>query len=220
MRDHTSVVMRLRVKEGFPLDPDAPRLQVVLRYTATGSSAHNDMELIPGSFSPAPGGDPMVAEGVFVACVLNLPIGAGELRLTSADPHVQPRLDYQLLVDSWDRERTRECVRLGVRLLEHQECRDIISGRISPVDEDLASDKGLDSWVFKNMRTSYHNTGTCKMGPASDREAVVDQYLQVHGLERLRVVDASVMPDVVRANTNPATMMIAERAADFIKEQL
>ena len=220
LRDHTSVVMRLRVKEGFPLDPDAPRLQVVLRYTATGSSDHNDMELIPGSFSPAPGGDPMVAEGVFVACVLNLPIGAGELRLTSADPHVQPRLDYRLLVDSWDRERTRECVRLGVRLLERQECRDIISGRISPVDEDLASDKGLDAWVFKNMRTSYHNTGTCKMGPASDREAVVDQYLQVHGLERLRVVDASVMPDVVRANTNPATMMIAERAADFIKEQL
>jgi choline dehydrogenase-like flavoprotein len=62
-----------------------------------------------------------------------------------------------------------------------------------------------------------HISGTCKMGPASDPMAVVDQYCRVRGVESLRVVDASVMPDVVRANTNCTTIMIAERCADLIK---
>ena len=62
-----------------------------------------------------------------------------------------------------------------------------------------------------------HSWGTCKMGPASDSMAVVDQFCRVHGLEDLRVIDASIMPDVVRANTNASTVMIGERAADLIK---
>ena len=70
------------------------------------------------------------------------------------------------------------------------------------------------------MSTSQHISGTCKMGPASDSLTVVDQYCRVHGLEGLRVVDASIMPDVIRANTNATTIMIGERAADFIKGQL
>ena len=61
-------------------------------------------------------------------------------------------------------------------------------------------------------------SGTCKMGPETDGGAVVDQHLNVPGVEGLKVLDASVMPDVVRANTNVTTMMIAERAADFIRE--
>ena len=63
-----------------------------------------------------------------------------------------------------------------------------------------------------------HISGTCKMGPASDGSAVVDQYCRVHGLENLRVADASVMPNVVRANTNSTTIMIGERVADWIKD--
>ena len=69
----------------------------------------------------------------------------------------------------------------------------------------------------RTVSTSYHISGTCKMGTDDDPMAVVDQHLKVRGVEGLRVVDASVMPDVVRANTNVTTMMIAERAADFIK---
>jgi len=68
------------------------------------------------------------------------------------------------------------------------------------------------------VSSSFHISGTCKMGPDSDDQAVVDQRLKVRGVENLRVVDASVMPDVVRANTNVTTMMIAERAAEFIRE--
>jgi len=145
-------------------------------------------------------------------------LSAGELRLTSRDPHVQPSVDYRYLSDSWDVERMRLAVRLAIRLSEHPAFKDIIIERVSPTDADLASDAALDSWLLKNVATQFHSSGTCKMGPASDPMAVVDQFCHVYGLERLRVVDTSVMPDVIRANTNATTIMIAERVADWIKE--
>ena len=95
---------------------------------------------------------------------------------------------------------------------------EIIEERIAPLDSDLVSDQSLDDWLFRNVSSSFHISGTCKMGPDTDGGAVVDQHLNVRGVEGLKVVDASVMPDVVRANTNVTTMMIAERAADFIRE--
>ena len=90
--------------------------------------------------------------------------------------------------------------------------------RLSPTDEELASDGALDEWLLSRVGTQHHSSGTCKMGSASDWMAVVDQYCRVHGLEGLRVVDASIMPDVVRANTNATTIMIAERVVEWIKE--
>ncbi len=82
----------------------------------------------------------------------------------------------------------------------------------------MASDDALDDWMLRNAYTQHHTSGTCKMGEASDTMAVVDQFCHVHGMQNLRVVDASVMPDVIRANTNATTLMIAERVADWIKE--
>ena len=67
------------------------------------------------------------------------------------------------------------------------------------------------------MRTSHHVAATCKMGPSSDPMAVVDQYGRVHGLERLRVADASIMPNCIRANTNVTSLAIGERIADFMR---
>jgi choline dehydrogenase len=71
---------------------------------------------------------------------------------------------------------------------------------------------------MRNIGTSHHISGTCKMGPASDPMAVVDQYGRVHGLANLRIADASIMPDCIRANTNATTIMIGERIADFMRE--
>ena len=174
------------------------------------------MQILQSSFSSPIGGDPLEAEGIRFTCILELAVGAGELRLVSTDPTVQPRLDYRYLEDPWDRQRLREAVRLCARLLAHEAYQDIVAQRLAPSDQALASDEALDAWLLHHVTTTQHISGTCKMGPASDPLAVVDQHCRVHGLTGLRVVDASVMPDVIRANTNATTIMIAERVADFM----
>ena len=221
LRDHPFVPVWLRVSERFALDATAPMVQLVLRYTAQGSSSRNDMLFLPHSFSVPMAGDPPRSGEGSPNCQIELQlqqaVGAGGLWLTSADPHVQPYLDYRFLMDSWDRQRLREAARLCVRLLEHDAYRDIVEQRFIPTDQDLSSDGALDAWLLKNVQHTSHISGTCKMGPASDPMAVVDQYCRVHGLDNLRVVDASVMPDVTRANTHATTIMIAERVADWIR---
>ena len=131
---------------------------------------------------------------------------------------MQPFLDYRYLEDEFDRMRLRDMVRLCVRLGEHESFKDIIEERVEPTDEQLSSDEALDAWMMREVTTSQHISGTCKMGPDTDPMAVVDQYGGVHGLEGIRVVDASIMPDCIRANTNVTTMMIGERISDFIKQ--
>ncbi len=153
-----------------------------------------------------------------VNCGLYLAAGKGQLRLSSADPHAQPEMDYRYLEDPWDRERLREAVRKCVEFLNDPAYASVIEERTVPTDSDLESDQTLDNWMLRNVSSSYHIAGTCKMGPDSDEQAVVNRYLKVRGVEGVRVVDASIMPDVVRANTNVTTMMIAERAAEFIKQ--
>ncbi len=175
------------------------------------------MQILPSSFSFPLGGDPLDGEGVRLSCILEQAAGKGEITLASADPHDQPNLYYGFLEEPSDRERLREGVRLCFGLLEHEAFKDIVAGPLTPTEEDLASDQALDEWLNKNVTTSQHLAGTCKMGPASDPMAVVDQYCRVHGLEGLRVADTSVMPDVVRANTNTTAMAIGERVADWMK---
>ena len=217
LRDHPGVRIRLRVKDDVTLDPNGPWTYISLRHTATGSSARNDI-MISQAYPVGPAyGNVLEVEDVRITCSLELPAGAGELRLMSADPHEKPYLDYQYLEDPWDRQRMREAVRLCVRLLEQQAYREVIQEWINLTDQDLDTDESLDAWLLQNLTTAIHMSGTCKMGPASDPMAVVDQYCQVHGLEGLRVVDTSVMPDVTRANTNATAIMIGERVADWIK---
>jgi choline dehydrogenase len=219
LRDHPIVTLWFRAKEGYRSDADAPRIQVGLRYTAQGSGTRNDMQVMPMSFPIPFEDDPDKTLGLRIMCILNLAVGSGELRLASTDPHVQPHLDYRYFADPWDRQRMREAVRLCARLAEHEAFSDMVNGRMTPTDEEMASDEALDAWLLRNIDTAQHMSGVCKMGPASDPMAVVDQYGKVHGLENLRVVDASIMPDCIRANTNVTTMMIGERIADFIRQE-
>jgi choline dehydrogenase-like flavoprotein len=178
------------------------------------------MQITPSWFTDPKGytyadGDPL---GIRFTVILEKALSAGEIRLGSPDPHVQPVLDYRLLSHPYDTERMRHAVRLAVHLAQTAHFRELITARISPTDAELATDDALDRWLLGNVSTTHHVAGTCKMGPASDAMAVVDQYGRVHGLQGLRVVDASIMPDVVRANTNATTIMMAERIADWIKE--
>ncbi len=213
MRDHPNVTVRFLVNENVPVDPNAMRA-LRLRYTATGSDTPHDMILSPASLNTVVRDDNPAHT---INCGLYLAAGKGELRLVSADPNTPPSMDYRYLEEDWDRERLRESVRLCVSLLQHRAYDGIVDEILSPAAADLETDEALDGWLRRNVSTSYHISGTCKMGPPDDPMAVVDQRLRVRGVSGLRVADASIMPDVVRANTNVTTMMIAERVADFIK---
>jgi choline dehydrogenase len=220
LRDHPMLFVSWSVKPEYKQDPFAPRIQLMLRWTAEGSHLWNDLLMFMSSFAterPERGGNRLVSTGIRVHPVINLAMSKGELRLQSTDPTVQPILDYRYLEDEFDRRRMREMVRLAVKLFEHPDFEPIVAGRNEPTDEELASDEALDAFIARDISTGQHTSGTCKMGPASDPLAVVDQYGNVHGLQGLRVVDASILPDCIRANTNVTTMMIGERVSDFIK---
>jgi choline dehydrogenase len=148
---------------------------------------------------------------------LELADGSGEVRLSANDPSVQPALNYHYLELDRDVERLRESVRLALKLLEHNTFGPIVERVLQPSEADLASDEALDQWMRRTVFNTTHASGTCKMGPASDPTAVVDQRLNIHGLENIKVADASVMPNVIRANTNCTTIMIGERCADWVK---
>ena len=198
-------------------------IQVGLRYTVEGSDLRNDMQLSPTLMTSEHRPAHIVIDDdlnyIGFGASLQLALGQGELTLQSTDPHVQPFLNYNYYQEEEDLRRMREAIRLGVRMAEqHSFFSDIALERIMPTDEELASNEALNDWLRKNSGTSHHISGTCKMGPDSDPMAVVDQYLKVKGVQGLRVADASVMPDCIRANTNATTIMVGEKVSDFIKE--
>ena len=208
MRDHPSACVLFRAAGEKP-DVQAPLIQVGLRYTVEGSHLRNDMQITPilmtSEHRPAqvPIDD---TENYFgITTGLQLALGAGELKLTSTDHKVQPHLNYNYYGEPFDLERMRKAIRLCAKLAEDPAFKHIVIERVTPTDEEIATDDALDRWLMRNTGTSHHISGTCTIGPASDAMAVVDQHCRVHGLEGLRVVDASVMPDVIRANTNATT---------------
>ncbi|MGE3271171.1 MAG: mycofactocin system GMC family oxidoreductase MftG [Chloroflexota bacterium] len=219
LRDHPGVGTMWRPHPSYPMDPDLPRIQSVLRYTAAGSKLRNDMQIVMISFTSGRvdrGGDGRTPLGIAMRSVLNLAVGQGEIRLDPANPDGQPIIELNLLADPFDRRRMREAVRLCVRLGGHPAFREILGPRVAPTDADLASDDALDAWLLQEVTHTHHCSGTCKMGPSTDPLAVVSQDGRVHGLDGLRVADASIMPDCIRANTNATCMMIGERVADLI----
>ena len=213
MKNHPSVSIVFRSQPDHHLAPDAPRNQVGLRFTAEGSSDRNDIQVQPTTSYP----ESREAPNIRVGCRLEFPYSEGLLTLASPDVSEQPGLDFRFLTDPRDTVRFRDAVRRTVRIFEHPAFAGLLAERLSPTDADLADDASLDAWLQQNAGIAGHTSVTCKMGPTADSTAVVDQYCNVHGLQNLRVIDASVMPDIVRANTNATIIMMAERAADFIK---
>ena len=222
LRDHPFVTIELEPKDGVKLSTTEPRIQSGLRYTAKGSDSRNDMQLFPSSFTGLRAGDPLQGrspdrpQGLRITCILKLADSAGELMLNSADPSDPPHLEYRYFETEWDRKRMREAIHLSLKFLEHPVFGPLVERRLSPTDADVATDNALDAWLRQNVATTQHTSGTCKMGPESDPMAVVDQYCRVRGLQNLRVVDLSICPNVVRANTNATAIVIAERAAGWI----
>jgi choline dehydrogenase len=192
--------------------------QTQLRTTAPGSSDREDACLgmaVLGSrpvASAARGGGTASEPRLGISTLLMHAASSGSVRLASADPEVQPQIDLNYLAEPSDLARMRAMVRLAAELGRHSRLDGLRGELLNPTPADLASDSALDEWILRNVLTSHHPAGTCRMG--SDEMAVVDDHGHVHGFERLRVVDASIMPDCPRVNVNATVMMVAEKIAD------
>ena len=221
LRDHPDMPMFWRTRENFLLDTDQVNTgTVTLRFTAPGSPHANDMVIYMGNYSsatPMRGIDHMKPEGIGVSQCLYMALSQGELTIRSRDPKQPPHIDLNLLDHPFDRERMRASVRMCAGLFRHEAFDGIVEERSGPSDETLESDEALDLWMRKQVITAHHVSSTCRMGPADDPMAVVDQYGRVHGAQGLRVIDASIMPEAVRANPNLSVIAMAEYAADFVK---
>ena len=138
----------------------------------------------------------------------------GELTLASADPADKPNINPNCFGDEKDLDVMVEGVKIAREIMTSSAL-DEFRGEERFPGAAVQSDDEIKAWIRGNVQTIYHPVGTCKMG--SDDMAVVDAELRVHGIASLRVVDASIMPKITNGNTNAPSIMIGERASDFIR---
>lgn len=153
--------------------------------------------------------------GVTVAVWQQRPESTGHIRARSNDPFEKPEIQPNYLAHEIDRQCVLGGLKLARRLLATPELGKYVVREEKP-GPDTRTDAELLDFARGIGTTAFHLMGTCRMGPETDPQAVVNDRLQVHGLEALRVVDASIMPTMPSANTNASTLMIAEKAADMI----
>ncbi len=142
------------------------------------------------------------------------PRSRGTVRLASADPAVPPLIDPNYWAEPYDREMNLRGVRLARRIMSANALKPFVAREVLPGPGTMTDDE-LAAYGCLNAKTDHHPSCTCRMG--HDEMAVVTPDLKLRGIDGLRVVDASVMPNVVSCNTNAATIMIAEKAADMMR---
>ena len=179
------------------------------------ASCDIQLTFTPASYREGVQGELEREPGMTVASWQQRPESKGYVRLRSSDPFEAPIIQPNYLALESDRRVLLAAMRLARRLLKSKPlepyygCEDFPGPVVESDDELLGAAK-------QRGTTTFHPAGTCRMAPAGDPVAVVDEELRVHGLERLRVIDASIMPTMLSANLNAATLMIAERASDMI----
>lgn len=137
----------------------------------------------------------------------------GSIHVSSKSPNRPPAIRFNFLSAQLDREVTLEAMRITRRIMDAPAMQGIATSEITP-GINIQSDDELLDWTRNNAETTYHPVGTCKMG--SDPMAVVDDQLRVHGMEGLRVADASIMPTLTSGNTNAPSIMIGEKASRMV----
>ncbi|HTY80876.1 MAG TPA: GMC family oxidoreductase N-terminal domain-containing protein [Candidatus Bathyarchaeia archaeon] len=221
--DHPMCSVALVPRPGV-CDKTQPVVQVGLRHTAAGSAEWNDMQLLmisQADLTEIPAimalvGAPMVFA---VGFALQRPRSRGRVSLTGVDPRTPPRIELNYLDDPEDMRRMVASVRLAWRVAQAPAIAERTE-RIAILTEDMiASDEIVQGYLQMAVNTIYHPVGTARMGPAGDAGAVVDQHGHVRGVDGLSVVDASIMPNVPRANTNLTCIMIGERVADWMRAE-
>ena len=209
-QDHPVVTMTLKAKnEGKNKPQPRGRSTLKLYFKSDPAREYLDFHIILREVTNVAGLGDMIS----FSCHLLEQANRGQLSLKSSDPSDLPVIDPQMLEDPRDIRAMVSAMKFVQQLANTEPLNKYCGSLFSPDPEE---DWGK---FARSTYTSYfHGVGTCKMGPASDRTAVVDQHLRVHGMDNLWIGDASIMPTVAHANTNLTCMMIGERAADFIKK--
>jgi choline dehydrogenase len=196
-----------------------------LRYSSGIDDAGlNDMIMIAGNLAGSllTRGGPDAAFGRIAVSVYQA-FSQGTVRITTPDPAVDPDVEENMLSDERDLKRLRDGVRRLRDICQQPAVQAVaeraeygVSGRsiADPLDDDA-----LDTFLFAECSDAQHASGTCRMGAADDPRAVVDPHCRVIGCTGLRVIDASIMPEVPRANTHLTTVAIAERMADHLRKE-
>lgn len=239
LRDHYAVRMVARVNNTWTINQRAkglPLLGEIAKYFAGQDSilglcpslvhcfwkSHpavhgNDLQM---TFTPASYKEGVQSQlddfpGVTCAPWQQRPESSGHLLARSANPFEAPEIQPNYLADEMDRQVLLGGMRLARRLLQTEPMQRYFVNEEFP-GIDAQSDSELLAFAKERGTTTFHLMGTCRMAPTTDKTAVVDDQLRVHGLEGLRVADASIMPMMLSANLNAATLMIGEKAADLI----
>jgi choline dehydrogenase len=221
LMDHAGTAIFLVPQIELP-PPDDRVCQLGARYSSGSGIAADDMWLsMWSSWELAAFPDMQQALGVPMICALVVgvhdPRSRGTVRLRSSDPAVRPEVDFRMLTEPADLERLVEGVQLVLEFAANPAIGKVFSG-VGLFDPAAAGDRSaLEGYIRSTVGGWYHASGTCRMGTDPDAGAVVDGHLRVHGVDALHVVDASIMPTVVRAPTNLSSIAIGERAAELLR---
>jgi choline dehydrogenase len=213
--DHSAIVLRVSLKPAYRVHPEHRHTNCCLRYTSGHpGTGVNDMFMASTNLSGYTE-EATHAAGFVVATYQTF--SKGTVRLSSVDPLDEPVIELNMLDDERDLVRLREGYSRLHQLLTEPAIKEIgtelrgADGNPAP-GRDFEGDE-LDAWLFANCADTQHPVGTCRMGAADDPRSVVDPECRVIGVEGLRVIDASIMPENVRANTHLSTVAIAEHMA-------
>ncbi len=207
LADHPLAIIR------FALRPNArasslrtPPYGCGLRMTSSLGQP-NDLVMYAGNVGES------VAEGVVGVAVMR-PFSRGRMTIVSADPMVEPLIEFEMLEEGRDADRLREGVRHAIDIVRHRAFSVVLDKVLDPSDKILADDAALTSWIIEHCDAHLHPGGTCRMGSSEDPRSVVDPECQVIGVSGLRAIDASIMPNLPRAATHLTAVMIAEHMAE------
>ncbi|MBP2171277.1 choline dehydrogenase [Erwinia toletana] len=237
LQDHLEVYMQFRCKQPISLYPslkwwNQPAIGAEWLFKGTGVGASNQFEAggfirsddqpdwpdLQYHFLPVAinyNGSSPVKEHGFQAHVGPMrSMSRGRIKLKSTDPYAAPSIFFNYMSEERDWQEFRNAVRLTREIMRQPALAPYCGAEIQP-GVAVQSDEQIDAFIREHAETAYHPCGSCAMG--SDEMAVVDEAGRVHGMQQLRVVDASIMPQIVTGNLNAPTVMIAEKIADAIR---
>jgi choline dehydrogenase len=222
LHDHPAVLLSLRANqalvnrmEEFALHHWLPEEQVIAKARSSRCTEEFDIHIYPVG---TPYNDPKRERWDFfvpVACMT--PKSRGELTIVSTDPNVPPAIEHRYATDPDDIAVLVDAIALMRRMFAEDPLVSMVE-ETSPGPE-LGDPDELAGWIARNVVHYYHPVGTCRMGPATDPDAVVDSRGKVHGVDGLYVADCSIIPIIPRANTNIPAVMIGERIASWLMEE-